>query len=231
MESILIGIGSAFWLGVLTSVSPCPLATNVAAISYIGKRVSNPRMVVLSGILYMLGRMIAYLGLGILIVASALSIPEIAWFLQKNMNQFLGPILVIAGILLLGVIKFSLPGGGISEKMQKRVERLGIWGAGLLGILFALSFCPVSAALFFGSLIPLSVKHGSSYMLPSVYGIGTALPVIAFAFIIGFGTHYLSQVFNKITKFELWARKITGIIFIAVGIYYILIYYFGITLF
>jgi hypothetical protein len=172
----------------------------------------------------MLGRMIAYLGLGILIVASALSIPDLAWFLQKNMNQFLGPILVIVGILLLGLVKFSMPGGGISQKMQNRVEKLGIWGAGLLGILFALSFCPVSAALFFGSLIPLSVKHGSSYMLPSIYGIGTALPVIVFAFIIGFGTHYLSQVFNKITKIELWARKITGLVFTLVGFYYILIY-------
>jgi hypothetical protein len=224
MESIFLAIGTALWLGVLTSVSPCPLATNIAAISYIGKRISSPRLVVMSGVLYMLGRMIAYLGLGILIVASALSIPDLAWFLQKNMNQFLGPILVIVGILLLGLVKFSMPGGGISQKMQNRVEKLGIWGAGLLGILFALSFCPVSAALFFGSLIPLSVKHGSSYMLPSIYGIGTALPVIVFAFIIGFGTHYLSQVFNKITKIELWARKITGLVFTLVGFYYILIY-------
>ncbi|HER00669.1 MAG TPA: sulfite exporter TauE/SafE family protein [candidate division Zixibacteria bacterium] len=224
MESIFLAIGTALWLGVLTSVSPCPLATNIAAISYIGKRVSSPRMVVMSGILYMLGRMIAYLGLGILLVASAMSVPELAWFLQKNMNQFLGPLLVIVGILLLGLVKFSLPGGGISQKMQNRVEKLGIWGAGLLGILFALSFCPVSAALFFGSLIPLSVKHSSSYMLPSIYGIGTALPVIIFAFMIGFGTHYLSQVFKQVTTIELWARKITGVIFILVGIYYMLVY-------
>ena len=219
-----MGIGSALWLGILTSISPCPLATNIAAISYIGKRVADPRMVVLSGLLYMLGRMLAYLGLGILIVASVLSIPDLAYFLQKYMNQFLGPILIVVGIFLLGIIRFSLPGGGISEKMQKRVASCGIWGAGLLGILFALSFCPVSAALFFGSLIPLAVKHNSSYALPSIYGIGTALPVIVFAFIIGFGTHYLSRVFNKITKIEMWARKITGVIFIIAGIYYILIY-------
>jgi cytochrome c-type biogenesis protein len=223
---ILLAVGSALWLGILTSISPCPLATNIAAISYIGKRVDSPRKVFLSGILYTLGRMLAYLGLGIIIVASAMSIPRLSFFLQSYLNQFLGPLLIIVGILLLGIFNFALPGGGISMKMQNRAERYGIWGAGLLGIVFALSFCPVSAALFFGSLIPLSVKHNSGIMLPSIYGIGTALPVIVFAFILGFGTHFLSQAFNKITRFEIWARRITGVIFILVGIYYSLIYIF-----
>jgi cytochrome c-type biogenesis protein len=226
VENIFLAVGSALWLGILTSISPCPLATNIAAISYIGKRVDNPRRVFLSGIMYTLGRMVAYLGLGILIIASAMSIPRLSFFLQSYLNRFLGPLLILVGIFLLGAFQFTLPGGGISTKMQNRVERYGIWGAGLLGIMFALSFCPVSAALFFGSLIPLSVKHNSGFMLPSIYGIGTALPVIVFAFILGFGTHFLSQAFNKITWFERWARRVTGVIFILVGIYYSLIYIF-----
>ncbi len=230
MESFLVGVGSAIWFGILTSISPCPLATNIAAISFIGKQVNRPRLVVLSGLLYMLGRMAAYLALGIILVASILSIPDLAFFLQNNMNKFLGPILIIVGIFLLGIIPLNLPALGLSQKMQNKVTRLGIWGAGVLGIIFALSFCPVSAALFFGSLIPLSVKHNSSFLMPLLYGIGTALPVIIFAFVVGFSTTLLGKFFNRITQFELWARRVTGIIFILVGIYYILVYIFNVPI-
>ncbi len=230
METYFIAIGSALWLGILTSISPCPLATNIAAISYIGKRVSSPRMVLFSGLLYMLGRMVAYLGLGILIVASVLSIPELSLYLQKYMNRFLGPILIIVGLFLLELLNLNFKTGGLSEKMQAKVASYGVWGAGLLGLIFALSFCPVSAALFFGSLIPLSVKHNSSYLLPSIYGIGTALPVMVFAFLIMISMGLVGKVFNKLQRIERWARKITGVIFILVGIYYILIYIFELPL-
>ena len=135
-------------------------------------------------------------------------------------------ILIIAGILLLGVFKFGFSGGGISEKMQRRVESYGIWGAGLLGLIFALSFCPVSAAIFFGSLIPLAVKHQSSVFMPVIYGIGTALPVFVFAVLIAVGTRFVGNLFNRLTVFERWARRVTAVIFILVGIYYTLIYIF-----
>ncbi len=231
MDSYAFAVGSAIWLGILTSISPCPLATNIAAISFIGQRVDSPRKVVAAGLLYTLGRMVTYLVLGILIVASVLSIPELAMFLQKNMNKFLGPILIVVGMFLLDLISFSFPGGGIGSSMQGKVERFGIWGAALLGLLFALSFCPVSAALFFGSLIPLAVEHKSSIVMPTVYGVGTALPVILFAFVIAVSTRMVGVMFNKLKVIEKWARRITGAVFIAVGIYYTLIYIFGISIF
>ncbi|UCD16850.1 MAG: sulfite exporter TauE/SafE family protein [Candidatus Zixiibacteriota bacterium] len=230
MDPSILGIVSAIWLGILTSISPCPLATNIAAISYIGKRVGSPRRVLLSGLLYMLGRTLAYLILGIILVASILSIPELSYYLQNHMNKVLGPILILVGSFLLGLIPLNFVGLGIGERMQNRAAGYGIWGAGLLGIIFALSFCPVSAALFFGSLIPLSLKHGSRFFLPSVYGIGTGLPVILFALLAALGTRYVGRVFNKLTQFELWARRITGAIFILVGIYYSLIYLFGLPI-
>lgn len=230
-ESYGLAIASACWLGILTSISPCPLATNIAAISYIGQRVDSPHKVLAAGLLYTLGRMLTYLVLGILIVASVLSIPELAMFLQKNMNKFLGPILIIVGLFLLNIISFSFSGGGLGAKLQGRVERLGIWGAGLLGLLFALSFCPVSAALFFGSLIPLAVDHNSSVLMPVIYGIGTALPVIVFAFVIAMSTRMVGVMFNKLRIIEKWARRITGVVFIVVGIYYVLAYILGISIF
>lgn len=230
MDSYLFAAVSAVWLGILTSISPCPLATNIAAISYIGKQVKESRMVFLSGMLYICGRMLAYLALGILIITSILSVPKLSFLLQNNLNRILGPVLILAGLFLLRIIKFGISGPGISEKLQKRSRTWGIWGAFFLGILFALSLCPISAALFFGSLIPLSLKHESRILLPLLYGIGTGLPVFIFAILIAVGTRFIGKVFNKLTMIELWARRITGAIFILVGIYYSLIYVFGIDL-
>ena len=230
MDSIILSYLTACWLGILTSISPCPLATNITAISFIGKRLSKPKMVFLSGLFYVLGRMLTYTVLGALLVASTLSIPELANLLQRNINIFLGPVLIITALFLLRIIPLTLSGFGLSQKMQNHAANLGIWGSGLLGIIFALSFCPTSAALFFGSLIPLSLKHNSSVMLPSLYGIGTGLPVIVFAFLVALGTRYVGIVFNKLTIIEVWARRVTGIIFLLVGIYYSLIYIFKIPI-
>lgn len=230
MDGYFVALGSAIWLGILTSISPCPLATNIAAISYIGKRVDRPGTVLLSGLMYTAGRMLTYVILGILLVASILSIPDVALFLQRNMNKALGPILIIVGLLLLELFNLRWPGVSASDKITGKVEKWGVWGAGALGLLFALSFCPVSAALFFGSLIPLAVDHQSSVMMPTVYGIGTAVPVVAFAVLIALGAKWVGRTFNKISAFEKWARKITAVAFILVGVYYSLIYIFGLSI-
>lgn len=208
-------------------MSPCPLATNVVAVSFIGRRVGSPRQVLFSGLFYALGRMVVYLALGLLITASLFAIPEVSYFLQKYMNKLLGPILILVGIFLLGLIRLNVGKSLVGEKWEQRAGKGGIWGAGLLGMVFALSFCPVSAALFFGSLIPLSIKHGASVLIPSLYGIGTALPVLMFAFLLAFATQSVGKVYNRLTQVEHWARKITGLLFVAAGLYYCLVYVFG----
>ena len=181
MDNFIVAIASAFWLGILTSISPCPLATNIAAISFIGNRVGKPGYVITAGLLYTVGRSVAYVAIGIILVASLLSSSQISMALQHYLNQLLGPILIVVGMVMLGLINLPVSGTGISESFGKRLASFGVWGAGLLGILFALSFCPLSATLFFGSLIPLSLKHSSSVIMPLAFGIGTALPVIVFA--------------------------------------------------
>jgi len=144
------------------------------------------------------------------------------------MNQLLGPILILAGMVLLGLLKVNLRGGGVSERMQRRVERWGIWGALLLGILFALAFCPLSATLFFGSLIPLAIKNGSKVLMPSLYGAGTALPVIVFALLLAISAHSIGKAFDRLRQFELGARRVTGVVFIGVGIYLSLVHIYGV---
>ena len=228
MDGFLVGAGMALWLGILTSISPCPLTTNIVAISYIGKRVDNVSYVALSGLSYALGRTIVYVAIGAILVASILSVQEIAIFLQRYMNQILGPVLILAGIFLLDLVKLNLGGGNQFEKVLSGIKHDSALGAGLLGIIFALTFCPISAALFFGGLIPLSLKEGSSFVFPMLYGIGTALPVVLFALLIAFGAGYVSRAFDRIRQLESLTRRITGILFIAVGIYFCLVYVFGI---
>ena len=226
-----IAIGSALWLGILTSISPCPLASNIAAISFITRRMGKTREVLLSGLLYTVGRTLTYVALGGVIVAGLLATGDISRFLQRYLNQLLGPVLILVGMVLLGLIgsglSFSLAGPGV----QDRVSRGGWWWSGVLGILFALSFCPVSAGLFFGGLIALSMAHGSAVVLPGLFGVGTALPVIVFAFLIAFGSRYVGKAFNRLTQVERWVRALTGWAFILAGIYYSLAYIFGLDLF
>ncbi len=226
MDGVLVAAASALWLGIQTSISPCPMATNIAAISFIGRRVGSSRQVFLSGLLYTLGRVVAYLVLGMLLVSLVMSVSDASMWLQRNMNKFLGPVLVLVGVVLVGWIRLPVSGGGVGEKFQERVESMGIWGAGLLGIAFALSFCPVSAALFFGSLIPLAVRENSTITLPVIYGVGTGLPVFLFAVLIAFGAKWVGSMFNKLTLFELWSRRITGVVFIGIGLYFCLAYLF-----
>jgi cytochrome c-type biogenesis protein len=226
--TFILALGTALWLGVLTSISPCPLATNIAAISYVGKRVGSPVRVLLSGLLYTLGRTLTYFIVAFVVVKSLVSAPAVSIFLQQNMNKILGPLLIVVGILLLDLVPWPWTGGsGFSEKLKTQVDRIGLWGAGLLGLVFAMTFCPVSAALFFGSLMPLAIKHQSSVMLPCLYGVGTALPVVVFSVILSFAANRLSRAFSVMTVIERWMRRLTAAVFIGVGGYYCAIFLFG----
>ena len=227
MESWYLNIISAFWLGILTSISPCPLATNVAAISFVARNLGSSKKILWSGVLYSAGRMLVYIAIAVLAVTSLLSLPEVSFFLETNMHKIIGPLLIAVGIVLLGVLPISFSTSFLSNSVQARAGRWGIWGSGLLGIVFALTFCPLSAALFFGSLIPLAVDGKSAVLMPSVYGLGTALPVFGFALVMAFGVKSLGKFFDKLTQMEKWARKATAFVFIAAGLYLLLKSIFG----
>lgn len=231
MDSLLSGMWMAVWLGILASISPCPLATNIAAISFIGKQVGESRRTLLSGLFYTLGRMLVYLALGTILVSSSQAVPQVSFFLQEKMKIIMGPLLIVIGIFLLNVIKLSFTGALLSREHQENLAALGIWGAFGLGAVFALSFCPVSAALFFGSTFGLAMQHQSRFLIPGLFGIGTAAPVIIFAFVIAFAAHAVGNLFHKVTIFEKWARKISGIVFIVAGTYILVTQAFGITIF
>ena len=247
MGAYLLYILAALYLGLLTSISPCPLATNIAAISYIGQKVEGSRTVIRAGLLYTLGRCLLYIALAVVLVALALSTDPIKMFLQKYMCLLIGPILVAMGIVLVGLVVIVGSGAVMSEAMQKRVDAMGIWGALFLGVLFAVSFCPVSAMWFFGLLtimmgsedvriteeiarigivLPEASLPGSTVILPLIYGVGTALPVLLVAFLLAYSAQSVGKTYNVLAKVEWWARRVSGIVFLAVGVYFSLKYCF-----
>jgi cytochrome c biogenesis protein CcdA len=224
---LLTATMTGLWLGILTSISPCPLATNIAAVSFIGRHVGAPRRVLASGLAYTLGRALAYLLIALILVSSLLSMPEVSHFLQKYMSKLIGPLLIVVGMVLLEMIPLPSFGLKTDERWQKLATTGGAAGAGVLGFIFALSFCPISAALYFGSLVPLAVEQESRMLLPLVYGVGTALPVLLFGLLIAFGVSTVGLWFKRLSSFERWARPATGVVFVLVGVYLAAVNVFG----
>jgi cytochrome c-type biogenesis protein len=231
MESNVVAVSSAIWFGILTSVSPCPLATNIAATSYIGKQISGYYGTLVAGLAYTIGRATAYTSLSIVIISGLLSIPEISFFLQEHMNKIVGPLLIISGLFILEVISIPFGGLTVSQNFQKRLGSGSILGACVLGFIFALTFCPISAALFFGSVIPLSLKYESKLFLPFLYGVGTAVPVLLVAAVLSNASRFAGIFFNKLSVAELWLRRITGALFVIIGTYFTMKYVFRVISF
>lgn len=223
---MLLAMGGAFWLGVITSVSPCPMATNVAAISYLARNSHSHALQLLAGFLYASGRALAYTLVGSLITWGLLSAPVLSNFLQKHLGQLLGPLLVLAGMVLLGMLP-GLPSFGGSGKLGTKIADLGVIGSGVLGFLFALAFCPVSAALFFGSLLPLAVKQGSAWLLPALFGIGSALPVLVFGILLTVARHTTTKAFGRLQQWDRWLLPATGWMLVGVGLFLIIRQWWG----
>jgi cytochrome c-type biogenesis protein len=223
--NINIPVLSALLLGLITAISPCPLATNIAAIGYVSRRVTERRYAVITGVLYTLGRMFSYSVIGVIIIVAGLEIPGVASFLQDFGDRALGPILIVVGVIMLIADRISLGlGGGRLSALGAQVAGWGMPGGFLLGVLFALAFCPYSAAMFFGVLIPLSLKSAGGVALPAVYAIGTGLPVLVFGVLISLSVARVSAWLNAVTRAERIIRVAASIIFIGVGIYLLVIW-------
>ena len=219
---------TAFLLGLLTAVSPCPLATNITAIGFIGKDIESHHRIFVNGLLYALGRVLAYTALGFILIpilregASMFAVQKVV---AKYGEMLLAPALIVVGVYMLGVFRLKLPMLNVgSDKLKQRSR--GAWGALLLGVLFALAFCPTSGVFYFGMLIPMSAAESGGYLLPVVYAIATGLPVIIVAWILAYSVARLGKFYNRMQVFERWFRKVVAVLFIGVGVYYVYITYF-----
>jgi cytochrome c-type biogenesis protein len=213
--------GSSFWFGILTAISPCPLASNLVAVSAIVRDPGRPWKAMVKSLSYVLGRSLTYVALAALVISGILTIPGVAGFLQDSMGKILGPLLILIGILLLDVLPWNIPNVFDGERFRAWGEKGVILGPGLLGAVFALSFCPVSAGLYFGGLIPLAATHSSRVLMPALYGLGTGLPVAGFALLIVLGVNWAGRFFSFLDRAQIWMMRATAVLFMAGGFYYL----------
>jgi len=225
LETYNLPVLTVFILGLMTSISPCPLATNITATAYISKNIKSKKKVLLSGVLYALGRGVTYTGIGLILYFGASKF-HIARFLNQNGEKFLGPLLILIGLIMLDFVAFKfLSQFNVQRFFSDKFRDKGVIGSFLLGLVFALAFCPYSGALYFGMVVPMTIVDIDGLYLPIVFALGTAIPVILFSFLLAFTAGNIGRVFNKITDFEKGMRKIIAVVFIIVGLYYLYLFF------
>ncbi len=221
-----IPLVAAFFIGLLMTFSPCPLATNITAIAFISKKIGDSRHTFLVGTLYSLGRMAAYITLTALIVHAGLNIQAISFFLQEYGERLIGPFLVLMGVLMLEIVEIPFSGGqGWLQAIEIYLGEKGYLGAFFLGVIFALALCPFAAVLFFGMLVPIALKTGDALFVPAVFAIATALPVIVISLVLVKSVNRVSNVMQKVQDMEKWVKWAVAAVFICTGVYYIAIVY------
>lgn len=217
---------SALLLGLMTAISPCPLATNITATAFISKNIASKKKVLLSGLVYSLGRAFSYTAIGLILYFGASKF-HIARFFNQNGEKYLGPLLIILGLIMLNIIKLNFLGkSGFSNNLSEKFKNKGLLGSFLIGIVFALAFCPYSGALFFGMLIPLTISSADGLYLPIIFAFGTGIPVILFTYLLAFAATSVGIFYSRITKIEKVMRYIAGFVFITTGLYYIILFTF-----
>jgi len=216
---------TAFLLGLMTAISPCPLATNITALAYISKDVDNRKAVFLNGLYYTLGRAITYTGIGLVLYFGASKF-HVSRAIQSNGERWIGPLLLVIGILMLDFIKLPGSSGNLLQRVADKVKPGNGWGSLFLGILFALAFCPYSGVLYFGMLIPMVLANTSGLLLLPAFAVATGLPVLLLAYFIAFSIGGVAKMYNKIKTFEVWFRRLVAVLFIITGLYFIRIYFF-----
>lgn len=215
---------TAFLLGIMTAISPCPLATNITALAYISKDVENRRKVFINGLLYTLGRTITYTTVGAVIFLGASKF-HVSRAVQSNGEKWIGPLLIIIGIMMLGVIKLPGTSGNSIQRLADKVKLGNSWGSLLLGMIFALAFCPYSGVLFFGMLMPIALSQPEGMLLLPDFAIATGLPVIILSYLLAYSIGGIGKFYNNIKVFEVWFRRVVAILFLLTGLYFTWIYF------
>lgn len=218
LDNSEVPVITAFLLGLLTAISPCPLATNITAIGFISKDIDNRKQIFKNGILYTLGRVLAYSVLGAILIMILRKGADM-FSIQKGISQWgellLAPALILIGLFMLfGDPKFGFSATGKTERLK------GAWGSLLLGILFAMAFCPTSGLFYFGMLIPMSAIESEGYLLPVVFALATGLPVMLVAWLLAYSVAGIGKFYNRVQIFQKWFNRIVAILFILIGVYY-----------
>lgn len=225
LSNSTLPVWSALILGLMTAISPCPLATNITAMGFISKDLQNRNRVFYNGLIYTAGRALSYTLLAFILFIGADQF-KISGVFQQYGEKLLGPMLILIGLFMLGIFNINFPGlSRLTDRFQSK-EKRNYWDVFLLGIIFALAFCPYSGVLYFGMLIPMSIQSSSGLILPVVFAIATGIPVIIFAWLLAYTVSGVGKMYNRLKTFEYWFRKVIAFLFIGIGLYLTIIIWF-----
>jgi cytochrome c-type biogenesis protein len=211
---------SALLLGLLMAIAPCPMTINVTAMGYIGKDLTRPRKIFINGLFYTLGTITSYTGLALILYFGADQF-RISSFFQQYSEYIIGPLLLLIGVYMLGLFRIDLPGFSRLTGRFRNRKSFRAWDSFLIGLVFALAFCPYSGVLYFGMLMPL-VLTTSSPWLPLVFSLAAGIPIVIFAWLLAFTVSGVGKLFNRLKTIEFWFRKVVALLFIGIGIYSII---------
>ena len=229
-DSLNIPIASALLFGLIGSTAPCQLSSSAATLAFLSRGAADPRKVWAQTLAYVAGKMTVYLIVGGVMVMLGLQLNQISQTAIPVIGlarRAMGPLLIIVGLFMLGLLNIQLSvGARLSTWLDKKVGRQrGILPAYLMGIAFSFAFCPTLFWLFFGLTIPLAIASTGGIVLPAVFAIGTALPIIGLAALMASGAINLSQFLKRFKAADVWIQRATGIIFILIGLNEIVLYW------
>jgi len=229
-DTINIPLVSALLFGLIGATAPCQLSTNVAALAFLSRGVSNPSRVWGQTLAFVVGKVTVYLLVGGAVVALGLQISQFSGTAIPVVvfaRRALGPLLVVVGLFLLGVLKtqFTLGGRFSAWLEEKAGRRQGLIPAYLLGVAFSFTFCPTLFWLFFGLTIPLAIASPGGLLFPGVFAMGTALPVLALAALLTSGVVGVRETVKRFKAADVWIQRVVGGLFILIGINEIVLYW------
>ena len=221
-ENSNVPLFTALILGIIMATSPCPLALNITATAWLSKDISDKKRILFNGVFYMFGGIAGYTTLAYLIYFGVSKLRVARW-LQYIDGVWIGVALIVFGILMFDFIYFNMPFfNKITSVISHRHLKRNYWNAFLMGVVFALAFCPNTAVLFFGGLIPMTITSDSGLLLPIVFAVAACLPVVVIAWLLAYSVANIGTFFNQIKSFEKWFKRIVAAIFIGAGVYFII---------
>ncbi len=227
--SMNLPLVSALLFGLLGSAAPCQLSTSVAALAFVSRRADDGRKLLGQTFAFVAGKVTVYALVGGVLVALGLQVNQItetAIPVVVFARRALGPLLVVVGLFMVGVLASRLSvGERVSTWFYNRAgRRKGLAPAYLMGLAFAFTFCPTLFWLFFGLTIPLAIASPGGIVFPGVFAIGTTLPVIVLA-LLAYQMVNVGQLVRRFKSASVWVQRVVGVIFILIGINEIILYW------
>lgn len=209
---------SAVLFGLIGATSPCQLTTNLSAIAYVSRRPGEGRAW-MEAVTYTLGKVLVYTAAGGAVIALGLEIQSSTVPVVVVARKLLGPLLIVIGLMFLGLLNLRMSAGErLTEAIQRRISVRGAWGAFLMGVVFSFAFCPTLFLLFFGLTIPLGLRSEAGLLVPGLFAVGTALPLLAYAGLLAAGSGLAGGYALRLSRGYPVVRRIAGVIFILAGI-------------